>query len=55
MTKLNQIINNPKLRFWLEVALVIVLAFVVSNEILANANPQSNPPGRDGGFFLYAG
>lgn len=35
--------------------MILLLVFVISIITLSDANPTSNPPGRDGGFFLYAG
>ena len=45
----------PKLKKWLEIGLILLLVFVISIITLSDANPTTNPPGRDGGFFLYVG
>lgn len=47
--------RHPKLKKWLEIGLILLLVFVISIITLSDANPTSNPPGRDGGFFLYVG
>jgi len=44
-----------KLKKWLEIGLILSLVFVISIITLSDSNPTSNPPGRDGGFFLYVG
>ena len=47
--------RNPKLKKLLEIGLILLLVFVISIITLSDANPTSNPPSRDGGFFLYVG
>ena len=47
--------TQPKLKKWLEIGLILLLVFVISIITLSDANPTTNPPGRDGGFFLYVG
>ena len=44
--------RNPKLKKLLEFGLILLLVFVISIITLSDANPTTNPPGRDGGFFL---
>lgn len=46
---------SAKQRDILEHILVLGIVAVMSISILSAANPMLNPPGRDGGFFLYAG
>ncbi|NLT28812.1 MAG: hypothetical protein GXX97_07080 [Dehalococcoidales bacterium] len=50
----NTILNSKNKKF-LEAGLMILIVFVLSILTLSAANPNSNPPGRDGGFFLYVG
>lgn len=40
---------------WLEIVLVLLIVFSISTITLSAANPATNPPGRDGGFFNYVG
>jgi len=50
--------KNPKknkLNFWLEIGLILLIVLSISMITLSAANPKTNPPGRDGGFFLYVG
>ena len=47
--------TQPKLKKWLEIGLILLLVFVISIITLSDANPTTNSPGRDGGFFLYVG
>lgn len=50
--------KNPfysKLNHWVENCLILIIAYVLSTETLSAANPRVNPPGRDGGFFMYVG
>ena len=46
---------RSKLNYWLEIGLVLLIVFAISMVILSASNPKTNPPGRDGGFFLYVG
>lgn len=39
----------------LEFILVLAIVTVISISTLSAANPALNPPGRDGGFFMYVG
>ena len=39
----------------LEFILVLGIVTVISVSILSAANPSSNPPGRDGGYYMYLG
>lgn len=48
-------ILSSKNKKYLEAGLMVLIVFVLSILTLSAANPSSNPPGRDGGFFLYAG
>lgn len=48
------LINKNLLR-WLEIVLVLLIVFSISTITLSAANPATNPPGRDGGFFNYVG
>ena len=43
------------LSYWLEIGLILLIVFAISTITLSASNPQTNPPGRDGGFFNYVG
>lgn len=47
--------RNSILKKISETALILLLIFVLSILTLSASNPSTNPPGRDGGFFLYVG
>ena len=47
--------NNSKPICWLEIGLLLLIVSVLSLQTLSLANPMTNPPSRDGGFFLYVG
>ncbi len=53
--KLKVFLSNSILKKVLETSLIIVIVFVLSVQTLSASNPNTNPPGRDGGFFLYVG
>lgn len=44
-----------KLNHWFEISSVLFIVFILSVQTLSAANPSINPPGRDGGFFIYVG
>lgn len=47
--------KKNKLNFWLEIRLILLIVLAISMILLSASNPKTNPPGRDGGFFLYVG
>lgn len=53
-------VNKKKLRDfkfkdWIETGLILLIVLLLSVQTLSASNPSLNPPGRDGGFFLYIG
>jgi len=47
--------KKNELNFWLEIGLILLIVLAISMILLSASNPKTNPPGRDGGFFLYVG